>query len=107
MPEIVAPNIQQELNLKKLEQSALLEITQAINDNLSEEALYKIYRFTLLAQLKINRLALYVHEDAWNCKLSYGSDHDFTKEQLPDTILELKQVTPISKLSVDKKWRAF
>jgi phosphoserine phosphatase RsbU/P len=107
MPDIVAPNVQQELNLKKLELSALLEITQAINDNLPEEALYKIYRFTLLAQLQINRLALYVHEGKWNCKMSYGSDLDPTRELLPEAILELKKITLMSKLSVDKKWRAF
>lgn len=58
MAEVTLPSIQQELNLKKLELSALLEITQAINDNLPEAALYKIYRFTLLAQLQISRLVL-------------------------------------------------
>ncbi|MBD1395853.1 SpoIIE family protein phosphatase [Pontibacter sp. JH31] len=107
MPEIITPNVQQELNLKKLELSALLEITQAINDNLPEEALYKIYRFTLLAQLQINRLALFVHDEKWDCKVSFGTDLDAAKLNLPDAILELKEITRISKLSVDKKWRAF
>ncbi|MDX5418055.1 MAG: PP2C family protein-serine/threonine phosphatase [Hymenobacteraceae bacterium] len=107
MPDLIIPNVQQELNLKKLELSALLEITQAINDNLPEEALYKIYRFTLLAQLQINRLALFVHDEKWDCKVSFGSDLDPAKQQLPDAILELKEITRISKLSVDKKWRVF
>ncbi|MBX0333026.1 PP2C family protein-serine/threonine phosphatase [Pontibacter sp. HSC-14F20] len=107
MPEIVAPNIQQELNLKKLELSALLEITQAINDNLPEEALYKIYRFTLLAQLQINRLALFVHDEKWDCKVSFGTDLEPAKQHLPEAILELKEITRMSKLSVDKKWRNF
>jgi phosphoserine phosphatase RsbU/P len=107
MPDIITPNVQQELNLKKLELSALLEITQAINDNLPEDALYKIYRFTLLAQLQINRLALFVHDEKWDCKVSFGSDVESGNQKLPDAILELKEITRISKLSVDKKWRAF
>jgi phosphoserine phosphatase RsbU/P len=107
MPDIITPNVQQELNLKKLELSALLEITQAINDNLPEDALYKIYRFTLLAQLQINRLALFVHDEKWDCKVSFGSDLESGNQKLPDAILELKEITRISKLSVDKKWRAF
>ena len=82
MAESSTPNILQELNLKKLELSALLEITQAINENLPEAALYKIYRFTLLAQLQISRLVLYVHDEEWECKADFGTQQDFKKQEL-------------------------
>ncbi|MEJ8803364.1 GAF domain-containing SpoIIE family protein phosphatase [Pontibacter sp. H249] len=107
MAEATLPSIQQELNLKKLELSALLEITQAINDNLPEPALYKIYRFTLLAQLQISRLVLFVHDDKWECKVCFGTEQDFTKQEIPEAILDIKEITRTSKLSVEKKWRAF
>ncbi|HEY4650927.1 MAG TPA: PP2C family protein-serine/threonine phosphatase [Pontibacter sp.] len=107
MAEGSTPNILQELNLKKLELSALLEITQAINDNLPEAALYKIYRFTLLAQLQISRLVLYVHDEEWECKADFGTQQDFKKQELPEAITSLKEITYVSKLQVDKKWRAF
>jgi len=107
MAESSTPNIVQELNLKKLELSALLEITQAINDNLPEAALYKIYRFTLLAQLQISRLVLYVHDEQWECKADFGTQQDFKKQELPEAITSLKEITYTSKLQVDKKWRAF
>ena len=107
MPEIITPNTQQELNLKKLELSALLEITQAINDNLPETALYKIYRFTLLAQLQISRLVLFVHDEAWECKVCFGTEQDFTRQLLPEGIKTLKEISKTSKLPVDKKWRTF
>lgn len=103
----VQHGLQQELNLKKLELTALLEITKAINDNLPEGALYKIYRFTLLAQLQISRLTLYVHDENWGCKVCAGSEHDFTRTTLPEEILQLKEITKISKLKVEKKWRCF
>ncbi|MCC9165644.1 GAF domain-containing SpoIIE family protein phosphatase [Pontibacter harenae] len=107
MPDLLSPNIQQELNLKKLELSALLEITQAINDNLPESALYKIYRFTLLAQLQISRLVLFVHDEEWDCKVCSGTEQDFTKQELPENILKLKEITYTAKLNVEKMWRAF
>ena len=107
MPDIITPNTQQELNLKKLELSALLEITQAINDNLPEAALYKIYRFTLLAQLQISRLVLFVHDDDWECKVCFGTEQDFTRQRLPEGITSLKEISKMAKLPVDKKWRTF
>lgn len=64
-----------ESNLKELELNALLEVTEAINNNLPEESLYKIYHFTLLANLKVKKLALFVLTDGqWNCKVFFGVD---------------------------------
>ncbi|WP_422359312.1 GAF domain-containing SpoIIE family protein phosphatase [Reichenbachiella sp.] len=64
-----------ESDLKELELNALLEVTEAINNNLSEESLYKIYHFTLLANLKVKKLALFVEsEGEWNCKVFFGVD---------------------------------
>ncbi len=60
------PNITSEkrLFLKERELSALLEITQAITqDSTSEATLYKIFQFTLIGQLGVRRLALYVLSD--------------------------------------------
>jgi sigma-B regulation protein RsbU (phosphoserine phosphatase) len=58
---------------KELALSSLLEITQAINNNLPEEALYKIYHFTLRGNLNIQRLALFVAEEGhWACKAFFG-----------------------------------
>ncbi|MCG8474805.1 MAG: PP2C family protein-serine/threonine phosphatase [Cytophagales bacterium] len=63
--------------LKELELNSLLEITQAINNNLPEELLYKIYDFTLRANLNIDKLALFVKDKAWACKVNFGTDCDF------------------------------
>ena len=107
MPEIVERNVQQELNLKQLELTALLEITQAINKNLPEKALYKIYHFTLLAQLKINRLTLFVHDEKWECKVCFGTQTDFVKQELPEEIRNLREITNLSTLGVDRAWQDF
>jgi len=71
-------------DVKELELNALLEITQAINNNIPEDSLYRIYRFTLLANLKIKKLALFVNEINWNCKVSFGVKPDFSTVALPE-----------------------
>jgi phosphoserine phosphatase RsbU/P len=81
--------------IKELELNALLEITQAINNNVPEDSLYKIYNFTLRSNLNIKKLALYVLDERWSCKVSFGTETSFLKVQLPDCF---KEITEISKL---------
>jgi len=84
-------------DIKKLELEALLEITQAINNNMPENSLYKIFEFTLRANLNIGKLALYVLDDQWICKVSYGTDGDFTKCRFDRSFLKWKDVGEIEK----------
>ena len=68
--------------------NSLLEITQAINDNLPEEALFRIYDFTIRANLNVGKLSLFVLDDIWNCKANFGTKTDFSKEALPSWVVE-------------------
>jgi len=86
-------SLQNKYNIKELELNALLEITQAINNNLPESSLYKIYDFTLRANLKIRRLALYVFDDEWACKVNYGTEMNCFDTHLDEAFLEYKNVT--------------
>lgn len=79
-------------DLKELELNALLEVTQAINDNMAEEALYRIYRFTLLANLKVKKMALFVHEEMnWDCKVFFGIKEDLSASVLPEEYHNLRE----------------
>jgi len=56
-----------------MELNSLLEITQAINNNMSENNLYKIYEFTIRANQNISQLVLIVKEEEdWDQKVIYG-----------------------------------
>jgi phosphoserine phosphatase RsbU/P len=81
--------------IKELQLNALLEITQAINSNLPEESLYKIYNFTLRSNLNIEKLALFVLDDEWDCKVNFGTKKHFTKAHL---IPEFKTIQDITHL---------
>lgn len=82
----------QGLDIKDLELNALLEITQAINNNLSEADLFRIYRFTLLADLKVQKLALYVKDEDWVCKVQFGTSTDWGQVSLPHAFQKLNDV---------------
>jgi sigma-B regulation protein RsbU (phosphoserine phosphatase) len=84
--------LQARLERKELELNALLEITQAINSNVSEDSLYKIFNFTLRSNLNIRKLALYVFDKKWNCKVNFGSKVNFLKVPLDDRFHLIKQV---------------
>src|SRR5210317_2441873 len=79
-------------DLKELELNSLLEITQAINNNLPEESLYKIYDFTIRANLNIKKLALFVLDDEWECKVNFGTTTNFSKEPFDKTFLEYEKI---------------
>ncbi len=90
MPEL---DLKKQFEIKELELNALLEITQAINNNLSAESLYKIYNFTLRSNLNIKKLALFVLDDEWNCKASFGTDHHFQKAMLLPAFKTIQDIT--------------
>ncbi len=81
-----------QIERKELELSALLEITQAINSNLPEDSLYKIFNFTLRSNLQIKKLALFVYDKVWSCKVSFGALKNYQKTKLDDRMKMIKNV---------------
>ncbi len=90
-----AIDIRKQFEIKELELNALLEITQAINSNLPEESLYKIYNFTLRSNLNIKKLALFVLDDDWSCKAHFNTVHGYHKVPL---LPEFKTIQDITQL---------
>ncbi|MDE0470890.1 MAG: SpoIIE family protein phosphatase [Ekhidna sp.] len=85
------------LDIKDLQLNALLEVTQAVNNNLPEGDLLKIYRFILLADLKVEKLALYGEENGrWICRVHFGTKIDFTNHDLPKKYLLLQKGKKVS-----------
>ncbi|MFT6854500.1 MAG: sigma-B regulation protein RsbU (phosphoserine phosphatase) [Cyclobacteriaceae bacterium] len=88
--------MQKGLDIRDLELNALLEITQAINNNFSEEDLYKIYRFTLLADLKVKKLALFVKDEDWMCKVHFGTETNWSAVELNSSFLNIHDTTALN-----------
>lgn len=84
--------IQNKVDYKSIELSSLQEITLAINNNLPEESLYKIFYFTLKANLNVNKFVVYSLDDDWKCTLQYGVKTNFSDKKLPNDILESNSI---------------
>ena len=79
--------------IKELQLNALLEITQAINSNIPEASLYKIYNFTLRSNLNIEKLALFVLDEEWECKVNFGTKKNFNKSHLLPAFKTIQDIT--------------
>jgi len=61
------------MDAKQLELNAILDITQAINQNMGEKDLYKIFYFTCMANLRIPHIALIVNENgSYTTKINHS-----------------------------------
>lgn len=93
-------NLKRQVEIKQLQLNALLEITQAINGNMPEDSLYKIYNFTLRSNLNIKKMALFVLDDEWNCKASFGTTHQFHKAKLLPEFKTIQDITHLKEFEV-------
>ncbi|TAD95664.1 MAG: hypothetical protein EAZ97_15095 [Bacteroidetes bacterium] len=81
------------LQMKDLQLNSLFETIRSINDNASEENLYKIYRFTLYSNQSIDKLALYVDDQDWYCKSSFGTKNKYQEISLLEKVKQIKEIT--------------
>ncbi|TAF32929.1 MAG: hypothetical protein EAZ57_06025 [Cytophagales bacterium] len=82
------------LALKELEQNALFDAIQAINNNAQEEELYRIFHFTMRGNPIVKSFSLYVKDEgSWVCKTHWGNNLDFAELNLPASILAIKEPT--------------
>ena len=84
--------LKKKIEKKELELNALLEITQAINSNVPEDSLYKIFNFTLRSNLNIKKLTLFVYDEVWGCKVSFGSTKNYHKVRLDERVKMVKNI---------------
>ncbi|MCU0390756.1 MAG: PP2C family protein-serine/threonine phosphatase [Thermoflexibacter sp.] len=90
------------LQMKEMELNTLFETIQAINDNASEEHLYKIYQLTLRSRKYISKLALFVFDEEevkWECKAYFGlKSKGGVSHTLPISITKITKTTDRSLL---------
>lgn len=100
MSEQKFKSLKERLELKEFKLNSLLEITNAINENLSIDKLIKIYEYILREQLGITKLALYNNNtDEWNILLRYGAKGLAKKIDVERDLLHFKDITVIESSS--------
>src|SRR5690606_6387330 len=75
--------LQERLKQRDFKLKTLLEITKAINNNLSTKELLWAYKEIVEKELLIGRLALFIKQnDKWNCAVFYGVDRGFSEQEI-------------------------
>lgn len=76
----VLEKLEKELSLKELQIKSLLTITQAINDNVSADGLFNMYRSFLSWEMGITKMGLYIPQDEdkdrWFCASQINLDNE-------------------------------
>jgi len=93
----VLEKLEKELNLKELQIKSLLTITQAINDNVSGEGLFNMYRSFLSWEMGITNMALFIPQeeenDGWFCAAEInGGSKGYDSEQIIPVLLPFKRL---------------
>ncbi|MBT8393331.1 MAG: serine/threonine protein phosphatase, partial [Bacteroidia bacterium] len=75
----ILEKLEKELSLKELQIKSLLTITQAINDNVSAEGLFNMYRSFLSWEMGIEKMILFVKGiEKWSNASSINVDEKYT-----------------------------
>lgn len=70
--------LERELNLKQLQINRLLNITQAINNNVKVDGLFDMYASFLSWEMGVKKMALYFRDgDTWECTANINLDKEF------------------------------
>lgn len=80
--------LERELHLKQLQINRLLNITQAINNNVSADGLYKMYNSFLSWEMGVKKMALYVTDKQgdWSCASIIGIDDSLANLDITDLL---------------------
>jgi sigma-B regulation protein RsbU (phosphoserine phosphatase) len=82
------------LTIKQLQINSLLEVSQAINNNFSISALFRIYEFILRAQMGIQGLLVFVKNSNWDCVCSAGVEPELKEAlKVERDLLPYKSIT--------------
>jgi len=80
----ILEKLEKELSLKQLQIKSLLTITQAINDNVSADGLFNMYKSFLSWEMGIEKMALFVIEDhGWECTASINFNRNNFEDVIP------------------------
>ncbi len=86
----------EKLKQRDFKLNALLEITKAINENLSVDELLAEYERVLREELSIEKLMLYTEEGHWKCLLAYGISEGIAPQIQEESFFKQKSISLVS-----------
>jgi sigma-B regulation protein RsbU (phosphoserine phosphatase) len=85
--------LEQSLYLKEQQLNSLLQVTQAINSNISVRGLLKLYENLMVKNLGLKKFALFIHNIDWMCTNAHGIDRHKAEDLIMKDLLSFRQIT--------------
>jgi len=92
-----AKQLKKLLQLKEHQMNSLLQITQAINNNMSARGLMKLFENILAKQLGVRKFALFISNVNWMCTNAHGIDRHEAENLATHLLPTIKQITHLHK----------
>lgn len=86
---------QRKIKVKDLKLNALLDVTLAINSNVSKDQLFGIYE-NVLRKLDIEKIALYIYEGEWNLATWYGLENKDLSIDVEKDLLQYEEIEEVN-----------
>jgi phosphoserine phosphatase RsbU/P len=81
-------DLERQLFLKQLQINRLLDITQAINNNVKADGLFEMYKSFLNWELGVRKMALFIEKnDDWYCACSIGIENYFLNYDIKPSLI--------------------
>lgn len=91
------------LQLSNFKLEALLDISQAINENLSTEGLLRRYEKIIREDLGIGKVVLFSYNNTWKCILSSGIRYELFQEIIVEhDLLHYREITNLTTMEHQK-----
>ena len=85
--------LERDLNLKQLQVNRLLNITQAINNNVKTSGLFEMYSSFLSWEMGVKKMALYFRKkDKWDCTAHIGLSEELLAMDISDQLVKFTRL---------------
>ena len=93
---LLLEKLEKELSLKELQIKSLLTITQAINENVSADGLFNMYRSFLSWEMGIDKMGLFIPDGKeWKCAAHINMRENEKSKEIVDEILQYNRLHTI------------
>src|SRR4030095_324670 len=89
--------LEEEVQVKEKEMNSLLQITQAINNNISSHGLLRLYETILVKQVGAGKVAVFVHQENWECTNAHGITVEEAEKLVKDFLPAFTQISKLDK----------
>ncbi len=93
---LLLEKLEKDLSLKELQIKSLLTITQAINENVSAEGLYNMYRSFLSWEMGISKMGLFIAKGTqWECATNINLSRTEQSKEIVQELIKYKRLHTI------------